>query len=61
MLHCNISPQTSHVKAGQSELPPSKALKKKKKKNVAADSIPKREAKELSVRIHYFQKHRAKA
>lgn len=60
MLHCNISPQTSHVKAGQSELPPSKALKKKKK-NVAADSIPKREAKELSVRIHYFQKHRAKA
>lgn len=59
MLHCNISPQTSHVKAGQSELPPSKALKKKK--NVAADSIPKREAKELSVRIRYFQKHRAKA
>lgn len=58
MLHCNISPQTSHVKAGQSELPPSKALKKK---NVAADSIPKREAKELSVRIRYFQKHRAKA
>lgn len=33
----------------------------KKKKNVAADSIPKREAKELSVRIRYFQKHRAKA
>lgn len=30
MLPCNISPQTSHVKAGQSELPPIKALKKKK-------------------------------
>lgn len=29
MLHCNISPQTSHVKAGQSELPPNEALKKK--------------------------------
>lgn len=60
MLHCNISPQTSHVKAGQSELPPNEALKKKKK-NGAADSIPKREAKELSVRIRYFQKHHAKA
>lgn len=35
--------------------------KHSKKKNVAADSIPKREAKELSVRIRYFQKHRAKA
>lgn len=58
MLHCNISPQTSHVKAGQSELPPNEALQKKK---VAADSIPKREAKELSVRIRYFQKHHAKA
>lgn len=27
MLHCSISPQTSHVKAGQSELPPSQELK----------------------------------